>query len=207
LPIIIAIGNRISERLSDYVKKYTFEGKLSDEVKESLRAQTLSDYQVRYLPKYPKYVQNKIAKVIEAQKLTGRQALDLTLLHDKNPSEDLYALSNEVKGVKKVKIDLDQLSPEARAEVERRLKDAKAEAREKLGVSQDSLNPGSILTHGTEKGSPKEMTLVSFEPKVESKYPRNDRLSEFRQLNTFVRSVATSAILLGRNIIVGLATS
>ena len=62
--------------------------------------------------------------------------------------ESLEDLANEVKGIRKVKIDLDQLSPEARAEVERRLKDAKAEAREKLGVSQDSLNLSSTLNEG-----------------------------------------------------------
>ena len=76
--------------------------KLSDEVKELLRAQTLTDYQARYLPKYPKYLQNKFAKVIEAQNLTGRQTLDLTLLYDKEPSEDLYILSNKVKGIQTV---------------------------------------------------------------------------------------------------------
>jgi len=38
--------------------------------------------------------------------------------------------TNEVKGIKKVKIDLEKLSPEARAEVERKLRETRGEAKE-----------------------------------------------------------------------------
>jgi len=77
-----AIGSTIGT-----VKHWTeFSRKLSDGVKAVTRARKLTDFQVRYLPKYPKYVQDKLVSVIADRNLTGRQVIVFLKEYDKTPS-------------------------------------------------------------------------------------------------------------------------
>ena len=116
-----------SEKLSETVKKFVFEHRLSDFV-------------VNFLLAFTPEVQNKLARAITLYKVKGGEgsaySREFIKRYSQNPEryptvESLEDLANEVKGVKKVKIDLEKLSPEAKAEVERKLKEAKEEA-EKL---------------------------------------------------------------------------
>ena len=112
-----------SERLSEYLKK-------------CICAQILSERVASDLLRFPREEQNKLARAIIDYKIKpGHHELDrqfiksYTLNPDKYPTvESLEELANEVKGIKKVAIDLDKLSPKSRAEVERKLAEAKKEA-------------------------------------------------------------------------------
>jgi ParB/RepB/Spo0J family partition protein len=135
-----------SERLSEDVKKYTFEGKLSDFV-------------VGFLLKFNHNTQDKLAKAIIKYDVKGGEgsaySRDFINRYAQNPEkyptiDSLEDLANEVKGVKKVKIDLQSLSPKARAEVERKLAEAKKEAVAKKANSK----PHKPRTNHRKQGRP-----------------------------------------------------
>ena len=114
-----------SEKLSDQVKKFTKFGKLSEDVTYKLL-------------KFDHQTQNKLAEALIKFDVksgeTGVQYREFIKRYELNPEkyptvESLEELANEVKGVKKVKIDLSKLSLEAKAEVEKTLQEAKEEAK------------------------------------------------------------------------------
>jgi ParB family chromosome partitioning protein len=114
-----------SERLSNQIKKFTELGKLSEDI-------------AAYLLKFDHATQNKLANAIVQYKVksgeTGIEYREFIRRYGLDPEkyptvESLEDLANEVKGIKRVKIDLDKLSPRARSEVERKLKEAKEEAK------------------------------------------------------------------------------
>jgi len=112
---------------------------LSDEVKKYVVYKKLSDLIVTALLKFSHEEQNKLAKAIINYKLQSKKEgrflhREFIQQYELNPEkyptvESLEDLANEVKGIRKVNIDLDKLSPEARAEVERKLKEAEEEAK------------------------------------------------------------------------------
>lgn len=101
--------------------------KLSPKVKEYSARNTITDYDARYLVKYPHAVQDRLVEIIAKTNLTGRQTLELTKLYDVNPKADLNDLVNEVRGIKKVEIVVEKLSEKAREEVERVLENKRKE--------------------------------------------------------------------------------
>lgn len=113
--------------------------KLSDFIKKCVMHNTLSDYTAGYLLRFDHETQDKLAQAIiqfeikQTQHELQKEFIKRYELNsEKYPTvESLEELANEVKGVKKVKIDLSKLSPEARTEVEKRLEEAKEET-EKL---------------------------------------------------------------------------
>jgi len=126
-----------SERLSDKLKKY-------------VSGNILSDRTAYFLLFFDHETQNKLAEAIVRYKIP-RQKEDVDChwefirCYKINPNkyptvESLEELANEVKGIKKVKIDLEKLSPEARAEVERKLKEAKEEAKELRKIRKPRIN-------------------------------------------------------------------
>lgn len=117
---------RKSERLSEYVKK-------------SVAGNRLSDRTAALLLKFDHITQNKLAQAIINYEIPRQKGgleprrefvRRYELSPEKYPTvESLGVLANEVKGVKKVKIDLAKLSPEARVEVEKTIEEAKEEAK------------------------------------------------------------------------------
>ena len=152
-------GNAVDNLLTKYPEKYPTIGflagklqkdritvgrwlekaeRLSDYVVKCISRDTLSDRTATLLLPFSREVQNKLAKAIIDYKIKSGHDVDLhrefikqyALHSEKYPSvESLEDLANEVKGIKKVKIDLDKLSPRARSEVERKLKEAEEEAK------------------------------------------------------------------------------
>jgi ParB family chromosome partitioning protein len=114
--------------------------RLSETVKKLVAGKQLSDRVTSHLLKFNHESQNKLAKaIIKFEVPRQKEEIECqrefvnrySLAPEKYPTvESLEDLANEVKGVKKVKIDLEKLSPKARAEVERKLKEAKEEAKE-----------------------------------------------------------------------------
>ena len=158
-------GNAIAHLLAEFPEKYPTIGnlakklkksvptinrwlqkseRLSDFVKKSIKYNRLSDYVAIALLPLEQKEQDKIVRaLINFEVPVGEQAevqREFIKRYRMNPEkyptvESLEALANEVKGVKKVKIDLSKLSPEAKAEVEKTLEEAKEEAK-KLRVKK-----------------------------------------------------------------------
>jgi ParB/RepB/Spo0J family partition protein len=100
-----AIGSTIGT-----VKHWTeFSRKLSDGVKAVTRARKLTDFQVRYLPKYPKYVQDKLVSVIADRNLTGRQVIVFLKEYDKTPDANLGEIADVAQGTKTITIKTSEL--------------------------------------------------------------------------------------------------
>jgi len=151
-----------SEKLSETVKKFVFEHRLSDFV-------------VNFLLAFTPEVQNKLARAITLYKVKGGEgsaySRDFIKRYGQNPEkyptvESLESLANEIKGVKKVKIDLQKLSPKARAEVERKIDEAKKEAKE---LRQKT--PRKPRQNHRKQGRPKK-------PKAEPKTEENKTVPE-----------------------------
>lgn len=124
-------ANKAEGTISNWVYN---SNQISDFVRKSQRTLKLSVDGVRRLLTMPDETQEKLARALVKFKIKGAQLqvefIKQYALHpEKYPTIDsLEDLANEVKGIKKVKIDLDKLSPKARAEVERKLAEAKKEA-------------------------------------------------------------------------------
>ena len=153
-------GNAIAHLLGKYPEKYPTIGslakkikksestinrwllqseRLTDFVKKSIQLRRISAQGVRYLVSFPHEEQNKLVKAIikyEVKKGHNDRHVEFIkryqLSFEKYPTvESLEALANEIKGVKKINIDLSKLSPEAKAEVEKTLEEAKEEAKKR----------------------------------------------------------------------------
>lgn len=108
--------------------------RLSDYVKKCIESNTLPEYSASILLGLSKQEQEKIAKaIINYQIPTGEHGdthkelvRKYKLNTQKYPSvESMEELADEVKGTKKVKVNLSELSPEARSEIETKIKEEK----------------------------------------------------------------------------------
>ena len=142
-----------SEKLSEFVKKSIFERKLSDFVAGSLVT-------------FDQETQNKLANAIINFEVKGGEGSfyprDFIRKYELNPEkyptvESLEELANEVKGIKKVKIDLSKLSPEAKVEVQKTLEEAKEEAK-KLRAKRPKKPRRKVRRQGRPPKEEKEPT-------------------------------------------------
>jgi len=138
-PTIKALAEKLKKTESTVNKWLQKSDRLSDEVKKYVVYKKLSDFEASDLVRFSIDEQNKLAQAIiryglgkvKDGRFLHREFLNSYALHSEKYTtvETLEDLANEVKGVKKVKIDLGKLSPEARGEVEKRLEEAKEEAK------------------------------------------------------------------------------
>jgi ParB family chromosome partitioning protein len=156
----IKIWLQKSERLSDYLKKCI--------------GVTIPDDTATSLFKFDHATQNKLAQAIVNFTIPSRTGGHLHrefiksygLEPNKYPTvESLEDLANQVKGIKKVNIDLEKLSPKARSEVERKLDEAKKEAKElRKKIPKPRVNRRV-------QGRPKKVKPTMSKPTVEEKEP------------------------------------
>lgn len=92
--------------------------KLSPKLRTTLGCDSFSDTHARYVLKYPHSVQERLADISIKRKLTKRQLLELTTLHDANPSADLDKLANKVLGVVMVEVPKSMVSPVLQAQMD-----------------------------------------------------------------------------------------
>jgi len=136
-PTIKALAEKLKKSKSTINRWLQKSERLSDYVKKCISRKKLSDRTAWLLVKFDHPTQNKLAEAIikyqiptKVEELRAEFVKKYELNPEKYPTvESLEKLANEVKGVRKVKIDLSKLSPEARAEVEERLREAKEEAK------------------------------------------------------------------------------
>lgn len=121
------VAEAISVNYGSMTHWIDFSKKLSDEAKSLVRAHNLSDYQVRYLPKYPKYVQNKLIQIIRERNLTGRQVLELTKQYDTNPNKSMDEVADEVLNIKIITVPKSELPKEVFEKIEEKKQLAKVQ--------------------------------------------------------------------------------
>lgn len=92
--------------------------KLSPKVKQLISMDKLDDSKARYLLKYDHSTQDKLAKTAVKYGFTWRQIAYFIKRYDTNPTENLDDLAEKVMGIRKVEIPVEELTPEARREVE-----------------------------------------------------------------------------------------
>jgi ParB family chromosome partitioning protein len=92
--------------------------KLSSKVRCLVGTTSFSEEHARYVMMYPHSVQEKLAETSIKHKLTKRQLLELTKLHDASPSTDLDELANKVLGVVMVEVPKSMISPVLQAQMD-----------------------------------------------------------------------------------------
>ena len=133
-PTIKSVADAIDTPYGTVLQWTSKSRKLSDHVRELLNASTLVESQASYLMKYDHATQDRLADALIRNALSSVVTPAFLRLYDSDPTADLDALANDVKGVKTVAIEVEKLSEEARKEVEGLLEErAKAteEARER----------------------------------------------------------------------------
>jgi ParB/RepB/Spo0J family partition protein len=133
-PTIKSVADSIDTPYGTVLQWTSKSRKLSDHVRELLNATALVESQASNLMKYDHPTQDRLADAILRNALSSVVTPAFLRLYDSDPTADLDALANAVKGVKTVAIEVEKLSEEARREVEDLLEErAKAteEARER----------------------------------------------------------------------------
>ena len=95
--------------------------KLSEHVRELITRGQLTERASQYLLKYDHATQNKLANAIVAFDIRGgREGAERRFfrLFNENPKADLRELAEEAKGIKTVRVPIEELSEEARKEIE-----------------------------------------------------------------------------------------
>jgi len=92
--------------------------KLSPKLRNVVGDISFSEEHSRYVLKYPHSVQERFADISMKHKLTKRQLLELTKLHDASPSTDLDKLANKVLGVVMVEVPKSMVSPVLQAQMD-----------------------------------------------------------------------------------------
>jgi hypothetical protein len=129
-PSIKSVADSIDTPYGTVLQWTSKSRKLSDHIRELLNANALVESQASYLMKYDHETQDMLAEVIIRNELSSVITPAFLKLYDGEPETDLDALANEVKGVKKVAIEVEKLSDEARKEVEGLLEERAKEAEE-----------------------------------------------------------------------------
>ena len=139
-PTYLAIAEYVNKSEGTIQRWLRASQKLSDHVKELLFRGTVSDRQTRAVIKFPHSIQNKLIDVIARKEIPGTDMVmrKFIQLYESNPDANPDDLADEAMGIKKVEIDIEKLTPEARREVEEiieekreLLKKARKEALEK----------------------------------------------------------------------------
>jgi|GEM_PF-2679732 len=93
--------------------------KISDSVREFVSSSKLGEDHARFLLKYDKYIQDKLARVLIKNNLNTTEARRFLRLYDENPQHKLNVLAQEAKGIEVVRVPLDELPKEVMKEVKR----------------------------------------------------------------------------------------
>lgn len=91
--------------------------KLSDSLREYVSSSILGEDHARFLLKYDRNTQERLARILIKHNLSTTQARRFLKLYDKNPYDDLDELAQKSKGVEIVRVPLEKLPKEVRKEV------------------------------------------------------------------------------------------
>ena len=114
-----ALTLRYSTVKDDWCRKSR---KLSDFVKEGLGTQALTEDAALRLSKYDYVTQDRLAKCVIENELSGETMRAFFRSHNVNPKADLNRLANDAKRLKTVRVSLAELSPQTRKEVLEKIK-------------------------------------------------------------------------------------
>lgn len=99
--------------------------KLSNHLNELISENLLKESHALQLLKYDNQTQNKLADTIIRNKILTYMTPKFLRLYDANPEANLADLADEAKGAKKVQIEIEELSGEAKREVEKIIEEKK----------------------------------------------------------------------------------
>jgi len=122
------MGIPYSTVMNNWVQKAR---KLSPAVRQLITRDELGEQQGLLLMKYDQATQEKLVSTIWHQILGLNETEEFLRKYEANPSADLDSLAKEAKGIKEVHVRLEELSVEAREEVERVLEKKREETKEK----------------------------------------------------------------------------
>lgn len=129
-PNIKSVANSMNTPYATVMRWIEKSRKLSPIVNESIRSDKLSEYHARFLLKYDHPTQNKLVYAIVSNEVPSTVMPNFIKLYDANPDADLDDLANKAKGVKRVEVEVEKLSGEARKEIEKVLEERSKEAEE-----------------------------------------------------------------------------
>lgn len=139
-----------TRKLSDYVKLLVIDD------------QNFTDTHSLLLLKYPHTVQDKLAKQIIDKTMTYNQARHFCRLYDENPQADLNDLATKAKGEpNRVTIDTSKLTPKAREEVNKILKEKEEEIEE---TRKESLKKAQKAPRRPRPNKPRKRNNKKKEP-------------------------------------------
>lgn len=163
--------------------------RLSPEVNRHIIDHVLPETHGLLILKYDHSTQNKLAKAMVKHKLTQRQVREFLKRYDAEPTANLDDLAEEAMGIKKVEIDVEKLTPEARREVEEIIEEkkelmekvrkesiekARKAPRRKPQRKKTRLEPTPELTTVPDVSIKEEVTT----PKVEVPSPEVEKVPE-----------------------------
>jgi ParB/RepB/Spo0J family partition protein len=161
-PTIKSVADSIDTPYGTVLQWTSKSRKLSDHVRALLNATSLVESQASYLMKYDHTTQDQLADAILRNALSSVVTPAFLRLYDSDPTANLDALANDVKGVKTVAIEVEKLSEEARKEVEGLL-DERAKAAEE---ARDRALEKAWQAPRRPKPHPMEGTPVDVEAKA-----------------------------------------
>lgn len=91
--------------------------KISPFLRQCLFEQALGENQIHHLMKYDHATQDLLASKIAAHKLKNTPTIKFLKLYDENPDTNLDDLAEEAKGIKQVRLIVDELPPETAEKV------------------------------------------------------------------------------------------
>lgn len=97
--------------------------KISDSLREYVSSSKLGEDHARFLLKYDKDTQDKLARAFVKYNLNTTQARHFLKLYDENPNFDFYELAQKSKGIEIVRVPLEKLPEEMKEEVKRIVRD------------------------------------------------------------------------------------
>ena len=126
-PTYVVIAERLNKSEATIQRWLRASQRLSDHAKELLFRGTISDRQTRSVIKFPNSIQDKLIDVIARKNIPGTDIImrKFIQLYERNPDANLDDIADEAMGIKKVEVDIEKLTPEARREVEEIIEEKK----------------------------------------------------------------------------------
>jgi len=175
----------ISDALSipkDTVKRWCQHSRrLSIFVKQAVESDRIVESQASYLLKYDHLTQEKLGKAIINNQLTLLETRKFLKLYDSNPENNLDELAKQAKGVKYVRIPIEELSEEAKEEIEQVLEKRKEElkkVRERARRKATKASAKARKERASKKN--KDKKTMSKVPEVPLLPEERERLEETR---------------------------
>lgn len=164
-----SIGTPYSTVMNNWMQKAR---RLSPTVRQLIARDELGEQQGLLLMKYDRDTQEKLVSIIWHQILSLEETEEFLKKYEVNPTVDLTSLAEEVKGTKRVRIRLAELSRETRDEVEQLLEKRRKETKEKRKMAIKKAREAKKKKKAERRRKPKPPPLSLPEEKQRIEVPK-----------------------------------